>query len=54
MRHGKKGGEDLRFIKDIQEIIYVSIFLRACPHCTTLLPGMKKKPKQNNTGHKRH
>lgn len=45
-----KGGEDLFFKKGNQEIIHVSVFLRACPYSTTSLPGIKKaKAKQHWT-----
>lgn len=37
-----KGGEDLFFKKGNQEIIHVSVFLRACPYSTTSLPGIKE------------
>lgn len=37
-----KGGENLHFLKGILKILYVAVFLRACPCCITSLPGVKE------------
>lgn len=47
-----KGGEDLFFLKGIQEIMYVSIFFEGLSSLYHFVAWNERKPNQNNTEHK--